>query len=378
MISLNLEQKCLIELIKASLFGISPVIPENAIWENVLESAKKQCIVPLVTSSVPKDHRDEWSMLSARFKAYFMQMIYAQNSLVKLLFENNIPFVILKGTAASIYYPTPFLRTFGDIDFYVAEELVDHVINLLKNNGYVFVSNDDRHYEFEKFGIDFELHFKFSCNHYNDVDSFILNGLNNAVEYKIDKNVFLGLPVCENGLVLLGHIMQHLKTSGLGLRQIIDWMMFVHKELDDSTWENHFRTYAIEAGLEKLAVTVTCMCKKWLGLPDSITWCDNADNVVVDQLFMRLLNEGNLGCESTPYDTVKRNIKTMGLFKYLQWSGRTNWRLSQKCIILRPFAWLYQLCRYACLSITGKLTGKKGLWKDKKYMSLEELWKRLE
>ena len=378
MISLNVEQKSILELIKASLFGVELNIPDKVNWDYLFEIAKKQCLVPLVISGVPKEHSDEWNLLSSQFKAYFMQMIYAQNSLVKLLSENDIPFVILKGTAASVYYPNPLLRTYGDIDFYVSEEHVDSVLKLLKKNGYVFVSNNERHYEFEKFGIDFELHYKFSCNHYNDVDSYILNGVKNAVEYKIDRNVFPGLPICENGLVLLGHIMQHLKTSGLGLRQIIDWMMYVYKELDDSTWENHFRAYAVEAGLEKLAITVTCMCKKWLGLPDSITWCDNADNVVVDQLFMRLLNEGNLGCESTPYDTVKRNIKTMGFFKYLQWSGRTNWRLSQKCILLRPFAWLYQLCRYACLSITGKFTGKKGLWKDKKYMSLEELWKRLE
>ena len=378
MISLNVEQKSILELIRASLFGIKPNIPDKVNWDSLFEIAKKQCLVPLVFSGVPKEHRDEWSLLSAQFKAYFMQMIYAQNSLVKLLSENNIPFVILKGTAASIYYPNPLLRTFGDIDFYVSEEHVVSVLKLLKKYGYVFVANNERHYEFEKFGIDFELHYKFSCNHYNDVDSYILNGLNNAVEYKIDRNMFPGLPVCENGLVLLGHIMQHLKTSGLGLRQIIDWMMFVNKELDDSTWDNQFRSIAVEAGLEKLAIIVTYMCKKWLGLPDNITWCDKADDAIADQFLLRILNEGNLGFDSTPYDTVKRNIETMGLFKYLQWAGRTNWQLTQKIVILRPFAWLYQLFRYAGISIKSKIKGKKGFSKDKMIMSLEELWKNLE
>lgn len=378
MVSLNLEQSCLIELIKASLFGVSPVLSEYTNWENILEFARKQCLVPMAITRVPTEHRDKWIRLSSQFKAYFMQMIYAQNSLVKLLSDNNIPFVILKGTAASIYYPNPFLRTFGDIDFYVAEENVEFVLTLLKRYGYIFVDNNERHYEFEKYGIDFELHYKFSCNHYNDIDSIILNGLNNVVEYRISDNSFPGLPACENGLVLLGHIMQHLKTSGLGLRQIIDWMMFVHNELDDSTWENKFKTYAVDAGLEKLAITVTYMCKKWLGLPDSITWCDNADEDIVDQFFMRILSEGNLGCDSTPYDTVKRNIATMGLFKYLQWAGTLNWRLARKYVILKPFAWSYQLFRYVGISIKSKITGKKGFSKDKKIMSLEELWKSLE
>ena len=378
MISLDKEQIYLLELIKASLFGKNPEIPVDANWEKIFEAAKKQCLVPMITCFVPAEHKAEWSNHSVQFKAYFMQMIYAQNSLVKLLSDNNIPFVILKGTAAAVYYPNPLLRTFGDIDFYVAEDNVEFVLTLLKSNGFIFISNNDRHYEFEKYGIDFELHFKFSCNHYNDIDSLILNGLNKTVEYRINKNCFPGLPVCENGLVLLGHIMQHLKTSGLGLRQIIDWMMFVYKELDDSTWKSSFRSNAVESGLDKLAITVTAMCKKWLGLPDSITWCNSADEETVDQFFLRILSEGNLGFDSTPYDTVKRNIETMGLFKYLQWAGKVNWQLAQKYIVLRPFAWLYQLFRYVGISIKSKITGKKGFSKDKKIMSLEELWKRLE
>ena len=378
MISLNLEQRCLIELIKASLFGVSPKIPENVNWEYLFVAAKKQCLVPMVTASVPKDHRDEWITLSARVKAYFMQMIYAQNSLVKLLTENSIPFIILKGTAASIYYPTPLLRTFGDIDFYVAEEHVDQVINLLKNNGYVFVANDDRHYEFEKYGIDFELHYRFSCKHYNDIEDILQKGLNDSVEYQINQNSFPGLPVCANGLVLLGHIMQHLKTSGIGLRQIIDWMMFVNKELDDYTWDNQFRAYAVEAGLDKLAITVTYMCKKWLGLSDKITWCSNADDEVADQLFIRVLDDGNLGNERTPWEIIRQAMRKEGVVSFLQHEGLKNWTWSQKCAVFRPFAWLYQIFRYICQGFARLFTGKKIFRKDNTKMKLEELWKRLE
>ena len=43
-------------------------------------------------------------------------------------------------------------------------------------------------------------------------------------------------PPLENGLVLLGHINQHLE-EGLGLRQILDWALYVDKALDDDAWE---------------------------------------------------------------------------------------------------------------------------------------------
>ena len=378
MISIDSEHVCILELLKASMFDLSPVFPKKVNWEKVFNVAKIQCIVPAVVSFVPPEHKPEWRDFSCRYKAYFMQMIYAQNSLVNLLSENNIPFVILKGTAASIYYPNPLLRTFGDIDFYVAEEHVENVISLLKNNGYFFISNDLRHYEFEKFGIDFELHYKFSCIHYNDIDHLVMNGLNHAVNYKICDSYFYGLPSYENGIVLLGHIMQHLKDSGIGLRQIIDWMMFVHKELDDSTWEKHFRPLAVEAGLEKLAITVTFMCKNWLGLSDEITWCNDANEEVADQLLIRILDDGNFGHDRAPVESIKKSMNKVGVFRHIQQTGIDNWPLAQKHRFFRPFAWIYQLFRYLFSGTFGLLSGKKIFMKDKHNMSLEELWKELE
>lgn len=378
MISLDLEQRCLLELIKASLFGITPEIPENANWEKIFEAAKTQCIVPLLASSVPAEHREQWNAIAYQSKAHYMQMLYEQSALIQLLFDNDIPLIIFKGTAASIYYPTPSLRTFGDIDFYIPDDYFDSAINLLKENGYIFISNHLRQYEFEKNGIDLELHSKISSKHYKDVEGFYHNGFNHAVNYKIWNCSFPGLPTQENGLVLLGHIMQHLKSSGIGLRQIIDWMMFVHKELNDSVWEESFRSYAVEAGLEKLAVIVTYMCKKWLGLPDSITWCDNADEEVADQLLIRIMDDGNFGNERAPFENIKICIKNEGLFNHLQRSGFENWSLAQRFKIFKPIAWFYQICRYACQGLVGLFTGKKIFSKRKKNLSIEELWKRIE
>ena len=378
MIYIDLEHSCLLELLKASLFNKSSNISSNANWDKIFELAKAQCIVSLVAPVVPDFHRDEWMNLSLQNKAHYMQMLYEQNYLVGLFMTNHIPFVIIKGTAAAIYFPSPSMRTFGDIDIYVSEEYLNSSLDLLSSNGYVLFSNNYRQFEFMKNGMDFELHSRFSSKNYNDIEHILLNGMNNAIEYKIDNYVFPGLPTYENGLVLLGHIMQHLKASGIGLRQIIDWMMFVHQELDDSAWNNHFRDLTREAGLEKLAITVTYMCKKWLGLPKDITWCNTADEDVADQLLLRVLNDGNFGCDRAPFEIISISIKNDGLFKHLQRTGIENWRLAQKYKIFRPFAWSYQIFRYAGLGIGRLFTGKKIFSNDKGNLKLEELWKELE
>ncbi len=378
MISIDLENTCLLELIKAALFDIKPDFSDKSNWETVFESAKSQCIVPLVSSCVPEKHRDKWSEITCQSKSYFMRLLFEQNALVKLLRNNNIPFVILKGTAAAIYYPIPSLRTFGDIDFYVPDNYVKSAVELLNVNGYALVHSNERHYGYEKNGIDFELHTMFSCQSYNDIDQIIQYGLNNAVNYNLYNNSFPGLPSYENGIVLLGHIMQHLKDNGIGLRQIIDWEMYVHKDLDDRAWFDYFQPLAIEAGLEKLAVTVTFMCKKWLGLPNEITWCNTADEDLADQLLIRILDDGNFGHARAANERIKNNLYKEGTFKYLQRAGMTNWPFAQKYQIFRPFAWLYQLFRYAFYGIVGLFTGKKVFMKNKHNMSLEELWERLE
>ena len=378
MISLNSEQSSLLELVKSSLFGLTPEIPVDANWEKIFEAAKVQCIVPLLVSSVPTEHRNKWDGISYQSKAHFMQMIYEQNAIVNLFKDNGIPFAILKGTAASVYYPNPISRTFGDIDVYISEENLNSSRRILDNNGYHFVKNDGSEFVYEKNRIEVELHIKISGTYYNDVEHKILEGLNNSIEYKVSNNSFPGLPAYENGISLLGHIMHHLKTYGIGLRQIIDWMMFVQKELDDFAWENHFKKMASEAGLEKLAITVTYMCKKWLGLPKDITWCNTADEEVADRLLVRILSDGNFGRERVPYENIRKDIKKEGLFRFLQHSGLSNWHMAQKHAVFRPFAWLYQVFKYAGLGIAGLFTGKKLFRNDKQNLQLEELWRRLE
>ena len=378
LITLEPEHSCLLGLLKTSLFDLPLVIPDGVNWNKLLEEAKCQCVVPLVSSNVPEEYRNEWLGISNQSKAHYMRMLYEQNSLVYLLKNSNIPFVILKGTAASIYYPSSSLRMFGDIDIYVSEDYFEFAKKLLEDNGYQLNHFNERHNGYLKNGILFELHRKYSSQYYKDIEQIVLKGLNSAVNYKVSNYSFPGLPTYENGLVLLGHIMQHLKESGIGLRQIIDWMMFVHKELDDYAWSEHFYPLAREAGLEKLAITVTFLCKKWLGLPNKISWCNTADEDVAEQLLIRVLDEGNLGKDRAPTESVNYSIRKEGVFKYLQRAGMYNWSLAQKYTFFRPFAWLYQLFRYVFMGIAGLFTGKKVFMKTKRNMSLEELWKRLE
>ena len=214
-------------------------------------------------------------------------------------------------------------------------------------------------------GVEIELHRFFSSSD-NDsqnaiLDEIIFKAIPNAVYSTICGYPTMMLSPLENGLVLLGHINQHL-SGGLGLRQIIDWMEYVEKYLDDDMWNNEFEKAAQQIGMKKLAIVTTAMCQKYLGLEKNIHWCTY--ETVCDELMEYILSNGNFGIKENSF---KR--KTVSVLKQFQnplhglakaqRNGLINWQASKKYPILKPFAWCYQLIRWTKKGIIGGITPSK-------------------
>ena len=355
-------QITLLELIKAALFRTEPHLPESVDWDQVYEEAISQTVVGLAAPFVPQSEAKKWQLAAAQNQARYIRLLYEQSKLVKLFEERGIPMVILKGTAAAIYYPVARYRRFGDVDFLVPPERFDEACALMEENGYRVQQDISRHIEYEKNGVAFELHRRFSTDEYN-IEPLLLEGMKHIAVREIDRMSFPALPNDENGMVLLGHIRQHIRAEGLGLRQVIDWMMFVHAGLDDAAWESHFRAMVRETGFEPLTVTITALCKKYLGLPDPITWCDSADEGLVDAVMQLLLDNGNFGqkrdASDRAIDRRSREFKKEGVFRNLQRVGLMNWAAAREHAFLRPFAWLYQIVRYIRKGVVVLLRGDR-------------------
>ena len=209
------EQSTLLKLIRASLWG--EAVPDHA--EEALEEAKKQALVPLLYPG---------SAEAMRYSAHHIRILYAQDRLTELMRAAEIPAVILKGAAAAVYYPDPFLRTMGDVDFIVPADRFSAAADLLAAHGYAAALEAhslERHATYQKDGIALEMHVRFSSEGI-DVEQYVREGMMHPVTANLEGHCFEMLPPLENGLVLLAHAAQHLKKD-LGMRQILDWMMYV-------------------------------------------------------------------------------------------------------------------------------------------------------
>ena len=371
---MNNNQIVLLELIKAAMFGIDPVLPGDVDWDALLREAESQTVTGLVASKVPSGVVGKWKTAAARSEASFLRVLHGQKRLVQLLEDAGIPLVILKGTAAAMYYPAPCRRMMGDVDFLVPQDRFEQAARLMEKNGYrpfgdlecqVNAPVRPRHIEFGRDGVEYELHHHFSMN-FIQIEDTLISGLLHAETGWVYNVSFPVLPTLENGLLLLAHACFHLTQGELGLRQVIDWMMYVHRELDDATWANSFSKMAEDAGLKKLAAALTRLCRDWLGLPGSHGWCEEADEETDEETVTELLDlvmkKGNFGRKlENPHkvENIAAKIGTRGFFPYLMQTAGNVWnsgKVSGSNRVLRPFVWTKEFGNLLSRRLTARPT----------------------
>ncbi|MCR5540829.1 MAG: nucleotidyltransferase family protein [Ruminococcus sp.] len=353
---LTTTQVALLEAIKASLFDIEPNFPADTDWDEVVKEAKAQTVLGIISTVIPvKDVSVEMG------KATYMRLLFEQDKLIKLLDANDIPCVILKGSAAAQYYPKPHLRAMGDVDFLVPHDKYETAVKLLESNGYEYhhgktqdgkIPEEVRHIGYMKNGIEYEIHHHFSSKGF-DIDNY-LDLAFDKIEYReLDGYRIPMLPDIENGFVLLGHLNQHLVAENLGLRQVIDWLMYVNKVMNEEIWNNQFAPIAEKVGMKKLADNITMMCVKYLESPKCYLIDNKSDEDTSDLLLNMILESGNFGSkiasDQKKTDSVISfgiyNIKKNGFFPYFQDMGLRKWKLCQKYSVFQPFAWIYGILR---------------------------------
>lgn len=240
--------------------------------------------------AMPDELRKDWEKNVLQLLSYYVNNRYAEQHL-----PISVPYVILKGSAAAQYYPYPEGRTMGDIDLMTRPEDFAVACESLVQNGWEDSTQKEeavrgRHRTYRKNGITLEAHRFFSV--FSDpekaemMDSLIRDHIPDVSENSHR------LPDLINGLVLIEHIYQHLR-GGLGLRQIIDWMMYSDKCLSDEKWPE-FKQMAEKVGMLPLVLTVTRMCEKYLGLREHV-WCAETDEKTCDLLMDYILSNGNFG-----------------------------------------------------------------------------------
>lgn len=354
--SLDLQ---LLEILSNALNG-SP-IEEIQDWPALLQEMKIQAVLGLPYETIKrsgclsKEQVGTYQRLCFQVIAKNMQLFSEQQKMVDLFESHQIPFVILKGSSAAIYYPHPEYRSMGDIDIIVKPADFDRAYEVLhKYYKCIQTLNDNpRHASFVgETGVEIELHKFFSHGERNEkkelLDQMIYAGIDRREWKEIAGHQFPSLPPIENGLVLLSHVYQHLQNTGIGYRQLADFRQFVEAEQENL---EAFLAAAESVGLSGLAEALICVYEKYMGVSVGLKFTPIRDEVI-NELMHAITNSGNFGRKETmdagrrAEIVMKKSRNPFILFRTLQRYGRSHWRASEKYVFLRPFAWIYQIGYY--------------------------------
>ena len=372
---------------------MSPIPPEvDRAWKNACSAVTRRNI------RVEAEHAELHRMLSG-----------APSGDWRLATGDSIPYVILKGCASAAYYPEPFLRQLGDVDFLIAPEDVGRADKLLRENGFTYKESsntDERIYSRGKSV--WELHVAANGTPGGEVGVRVRALMADAIEKATfchserseeshkktaaetkeiprppfptnlgglgspgatwdarddSGNSFLVPSEFHHGLILLLHTARHMTTGGVGLRQICDWAVFsAHM---GGRFPGVFEEKLRSVGLWKFACILTQLSSEYLGAPVQ-NWTGEPDRELLAALIDDIFAGGNFGGKD-------RSRRDQAKFITDRKSGgaasgsaagqavrsaneivRRHWPAAAKLPILYPAGWAFFGGRYALRAALGK------------------------
>ena len=212
--------------------------------------------------------------------------------------SEQIPFVLIKGSILSRYYPEPLLRTMGDIDLLVKPEDAGRIEPVMRNLGYALKQQKAREWDYSKRSVSFEL--QAELLHETAVEHPALRDFMNDFWPHTEPDPESGslrLDWDFHLLYLIAHIAKHLRKTGIGFRQFYDLSVLLRRAPELFHWED-FRREAERLGLLTFAKTCLSLCETWLRVPSPLPAADLSTELIED-VTQTVFQNGLFGFQST-------------------------------------------------------------------------------
>ena len=366
------HQQILLDLLANNLFSVGREIDLsgvdcNSLWyEAYTQTVSLIAFADIsVTSDIFKDADSIRNYLITAFSDN-TRIDFEHTRIHQLMTDAGIPYVILKGMASVLYYPDPFMRLMGDVDFLVPAEYQEKAREVLTHNGYVKHGPERAFHDvYVGNGCRCELHSEPAGIPEGEQGSLVREMLAGAVDDAEKVRTEIGgivVPsVFHHGLIILLHMCHHLTGEGLGLRHLCDWAVFV-ASLSESEFVRLFEDKLRSIGMWKFAQIVTAISVEFLGCP-ARDFAKETDPELSLQILSDIFNGGNFGQKSVDRSherllisskTENENSMLKQFFVSVNSIVYANWKIVRKLKFLLPLGWLFFGGRYIVRSLMGK------------------------
>lgn len=259
---------------------------QNTDWNMLYSIAKDQTVIGFVAegmNSLPSDALPPQQILQRILSTVSHNRIAharLNNTLIEimsLLKADGIIPVLLKGQGLATNYKDPTLRTCGDIDLYIGKENYKKACMAAHKWGEDIGSESEesnKHYHFSHGDVPVELH---------RVAEILSNPWQNHrfqkwTELMLAKDRLSSVNICDydvsvppadfNALYIFNHAYHHFLSMGIGLRQLCDWIVFLHKnykQIDRDSLEKNLKAFGLWNGW----LVFGSIAVDYLGLPET-------------------------------------------------------------------------------------------------------------
>ena len=366
---LSRSQITLLDMLSNTLFGAGkPILIEEP--ENLWREAVYQAVFLLALRDADADTFPPELLQQIRESVRAslgknIRVAGGHSTLSRLLEQAGIGHVLIKGHASALWYPEPELRQLGDVDFYVDRRDVKRTEALLIQEGFRPEKTSHRfHHVFIKDGCRYELHFAIP----GVPDGKDGEGCRACFDSMIARSAVRHTPFGDmrlpsafhHGMILLLHTAHHLTYSGIGLRHLCDWAVFIDT-LPESDFVRDFAGPLKSLGLWNFTCCLTDICVRYLGVRPK-AWLEEQDAQLGDALLEDLIAGGNFGQKNIVRSRQaylitsgkKTNSKLRRLFSVLLDMVYQKWPVSRKIKLLVPVGLAFYTLRYLFRLALGK------------------------
>ena len=270
-------------------------IDSDIAWDVLLELADLQGVSAIIADAVenvgvqlPRKAKIELAGRVLMHEQQYQQHVEIMTQLAKLYAEAGFRMMILKGWGLSLDYPVPSHRPTGDLDIWLFGNQKEADKYLASKN----ISIDNGHHHHSVFYINdvmVENHYDFINIHVHRSNRNVETKLKElANEYSVEtiNGVDVYLPTANfNSVFLLSHTASHFASTGMSLRNLLDWGFFMKKHGAEIDWE-WYVPYVKQRGMWPFFTILNSICVNRLGF-DSTIFHNYLDESTVSERVLR-------------------------------------------------------------------------------------------
>lgn len=387
---INDSQKIVLRLVASSLFDLpldeKELNSSEINFDEVFLESKKQTVSYLAYMAakdfLPDSIKKEWQKTNDSLLVNFIKIEKEHTHLHKIMRENGIPYVIIKGAVSASYYKKSGVRTVGDIDFFVDKNDRNTAKNVLLSSGLVLTEDNKEGYhiafnryfdkERETTPVRYEMHDRVN-NIPNDkvgkiIDSYFSDMIGCAKEFNDGFATFMMPNAFHHGLIMLLHTAGHMTHEGIGLRHMCDWACFIESMQSDE-FVSLFKEKLEKVGLWYFAKLISAFCVEYLGCTKKDWIYEDLQSdykLVIENMLCDVFEAGNFGHNDI---TRTRHIKYISnsddnkisdkntfaqLMKATKHKVKTNYPKFYEHKVLYPLGFCAVVFQYGFLVLRGK------------------------